>query len=249
MKQQQARAATIAADEDRRRALRGIAAALAASLAGAPGTSFAGLFGRTPRELPAGRSIYELRGDVRVNGHGATLETPINAGDVLETGRDGYVAAVVGRDALLLRGNSRLELDLGRAARQFFRLVSGAMLAVYDPRRGEDRIELSTPVVTLGIRGTGVYVETDAVRTYVCTCYGTVDIATVGGTPQRERVVTTHHDAPRWVLAQAQDGQRILPAPVMMNHDDAELILLEALVGRAVPFNAGDYDERPRREY
>jgi len=152
-------------------------------------------------------------------------------------------------DALLLRGNSRLQLDLGRAARQFFRLVSGAMLAVYDPRRGEDRIELSTPVVTLGIRGTGVYVETDAVRAYVCTCYGAVDIATVGGTPQRERVVTTHHDAPRWVLAQPQDGQRILPAPVMTNHDDAELILLEALVGREVPFNAGDYDERPRREY
>ena len=25
----------------------------------------------------------------------------------------------------------------------------------------------------IGIRGTGVYIETDSVKTYVCTCYGT----------------------------------------------------------------------------
>ncbi len=34
--------------------------------------------------------------------------------------------------------------------------------------------------------------------------------------------------------------QMIMPAPVV-NHTDAELVLLESLVGRNVPFEAGAY--------
>jgi hypothetical protein len=52
----------------------------------------------------------------------------------------------------------------------------------------------------------------------------------------RETVVTEHHDQPRYVYP-AGVAQRIVRAPVI-NHSDAELILLESLVGREPPFLA-----------
>ena len=45
---------------------------------------------------------------------------------------------------------------------------------------------------------------------------------------------TTHHEAPRYIMASGSP-QMVMPAPVI-NHTDAELILLEGLVGRQPPF-------------
>ena len=50
----------------------------------------------------------------------------------------------------------------------------------------------------------------------------------------RETVRTSHHEQPRYVMATGAP-QMILRAPVL-NHTDAELILLESLVGRQPPF-------------
>jgi hypothetical protein len=43
---------------------------------------------------------------------------------------------------------------------------------------------------------------------------------------------------PRYITSQAVKGTRIRPAPVI-NHDDSELKLLEAIVGRKVPKGFG----------
>ena len=52
----------------------------------------------------------------------------------------------------------------------------------------------------------------------------------------RETVHSTHHSAPRYIYAHGEMPiQMIEPAPVV-NHTDAELIMLEALVGRKPPF-------------
>ena len=52
----------------------------------------------------------------------------------------------------------------------------------------------------------------------------------------RETVRTTHHEQPRYVMARGAP-QMLMRAPVI-NHSDAELVLLESLVGRKPPFLA-----------
>jgi hypothetical protein len=50
-----------------------------------------------------------------------------------------------------------------------------------------------------------------------------------------ETVRTTHHDQPRYIYRSGMP-KPIEHAPVV-NHTDAELILLESTVGRKVPFS------------
>ncbi len=192
-------------------------------------------FGKVPGRLPEGRSVYRFRGEVTVNGRPVTAYSQIRPRDTVITGPDSYLIATVGQDALLLREHTRLELGVAATAKQGLRLVTGALLAVFGKRPDGERYALSTPVATVGIRGTGVYAESSADRTYFCTCYGAADIAHADHPSEAQQIVSQHHDAPRWVLATPQQGKRVVPAP-MHSHNDFELVTLEALVGRGVPF-------------
>jgi hypothetical protein len=174
--------------------------------------------------------IYRVRGEARVNGARTQQGMRVRPGDAVTTLADGEVVFVINRDAFLLRANSRLEV--GSAAADVFRVVTGALLSVFRP--GE-RKTLRTPTATIGIRGTGIYVESAADRTYACTCYGEAELVPDGDPAARETVKTTHHDQPRYIMAKGAP-QMIMRAPVI-NHTDAELILLESLVGRSVPFD------------
>ncbi len=108
---------------------------------------------------------------------------------------------------------------------------------------------MTTKNASIGIRGTGVYMESDPEQTYFCTCYGTADIVAVNDPTSRETVVSRQHDRPLYILAGEQPGQNIRAAP-FINHTDQELMLIEALVGRTPPFvfPRSNY-KRPRRPY
>jgi len=186
--------------------------------------------------LAAGRlekGVYRVRGDVRVNGAPAREGMEVRPGDTVITGRDGEIVFVIGRDAMLVRANSRIEIlaDAGKLAATGLRIVTGAVLSVFAP--GEPK-QLRTPTATIGVRGTAAYVEAEAARTYVCTCYGEAEIASVDEPAARETVRTTHHEQPRYVLAKGAP-QMLVAAPVI-NHTDLELEFLENLVGRRPPF-------------
>jgi hypothetical protein len=178
--------------------------------------------------------IYRVRGEARVNGALARKGAPVRPGDTVATSAGGEVVFVINRDAFLLRANSRLEV--GSAAADVFRIVTGALLSVFQP--GE-RKTLRTATATIGIRGTGIYVEGAADRTYACTCYGEAELVPNDEPAARETVRTRHHDQPRYIMAKGAP-QMIMRAPVV-NHTDAELILLESLVGRQVPFDPSQY--------
>jgi hypothetical protein len=226
------------------RALQAGAYALAGSVL-LPGMARAGALGRVPRELPAGQSIYDLRGEVLVNGKPATMQTVIGHNDRIETARDGQLIFVVGKDAFLMRGGSKLELSGDDSLLvSGLRLVSGALLSVF----GKKEHHFSTPTATIGIRGTGLYVEAETDRSYVCTCYGTVDIAALDDPASQETIVSQHHDAPRYIFADGPSGQRIRSAP-FKNHTDLELALIEALAGRTPPFNLFDEGYGSPRRY
>jgi len=209
----------------------------------------AGWFGGVPGKMPEGKSIFDMRGDVRVNGVPANYDTRIGARDRITTGEGSYVITAVGQTAFILREKSALEMSGKELFVRSMKLVSGALLGVFGKRREQDELRLSTPIATIGIRGTGVYSESDPDKSYICTCYGTTDIGSALNPQAATRVTATHHDAAKYVLRDADAGQLIVPAP-FKNHTDLELMTIEALVGRKVPFNLqDDRYESPRREY
>lgn len=223
-------------DSGRRRILQqglpGLALFLALQTTPVPASAFF----PASRKLPPNRSIYRVRGDVLIDDVPASRSSIVKPASRLETGRRSHVVFRVGADAHILRENSRIELASSDGlAVDGLRLLTGALLSVFGERPVDRPYRLSTPVASLGIRGTGIYVESDADASYVCTCYGEVELGVHDDPVQREVVRTEHHEAPRYILARSESGQRIVEAP-MKNHEDAELVLIEAIVGRKPPF-------------
>jgi hypothetical protein len=187
------------------------------------------------------KGVYCVRGDARVNGAPAREGMDVKAGDRITTGADSELVFVIGRDAMLVRSNARVEVSgrVGALVAAGLRIVTGAVLSVFSPGA---RRTLTVPTATIGIRGTAVYVEDMQARAYICTCYGVAEISADDDPAVRETVRTEHHDQPRYVYPVGV-ATRIVRAPVI-NHTDAELILLESLVGREPPFVARE-DYRP----
>jgi hypothetical protein len=208
----------------RRRLLRAAAAVIAAQMAGLRVALAAG---------SVEKGVHRVKGEVRVNGAPAKEGMDVKAGDIITTGRDSEVIFVTGRDAFLIRANSRVEVEgvLGALVLTGLRVVTGAILSVFAP--GQPKT-LRTATATIGIRGTAVYLEAEESRTYVCTCYGEAEIASVVDPGARETVRTRRHEQPRYVMG-AGAPQMLMGAPVI-NHTDAELSMLEWLVGRRAPF-------------
>ena len=182
--------------------------------------------------------VARVRGDVRINGRPAQRGMEVKPGDVITTGRDAELVVVVGRDAFLVRPQSRIELtgDATRLLVSGLRVVTGALLSVFEPDKEK---QIRTATAAIGIRGTGVYVELEGSRTYVCTCYGESQLVPVDDPSQAETVRTRHHDQPRYIYAKGMP--RMIEIAPVINHTDAELVLLESLVGRKVPFDPKSY--------
>ncbi len=203
----------------------------------------AGWFSSGPEKLADDKSIHSLKGAALVNGQAANIETRINAGDRVETGDDSEIVFAVGGDSFLLRSNSNMEIGGGNFLVQGLRLLSGSLLSVFAARNNSDSLTLGAPTATIGIRGTGVYLEVEPDLTYVCTCYGKVALSAKDDPNDSELIATKNHDTPRYISSKAVKGTRIRSAPVI-NHDNKELELLEAIVGRKVPrgFGKKGYD-------
>lgn len=181
--------------------------------------------------IPEAQGVRSLEGDVRVNGRRAATGTPVRAGDTVSTGSNAYVTFVVGLDAYLLRENSRIDLAGQSLFISSLRLLTGKLLGVYG--RSNARRELATRTATIGIRGTGGYLEADYDKTYFCLCYGTADLTPTMQPGLREVYSSTHHEAPRFIYG---DNRRaMMESAPLVNHTDAELVLLEGLVGRTPP--------------
>lgn len=208
------------------------------------------LGGQVPKELPPGRSIFDVRGKVAVDGKKADKKTVIKTTSTVETGSNSLVIFRVGKDAHILRENSRIQLASSNSTvAEGLRLLSGALLSVFGERQTSGKAyRLETTTATIGVRGTGVYAESASDASYVCTCYGVVDISANQNPQESEQIKATHHDAPRYILANPEAGKRITAAP-MKNHTDEELMLVEAIVGRTAPFSSIQGYGTPRRNY
>ncbi|MFC3150827.1 hypothetical protein ACFOEK_07295 [Litoribrevibacter euphylliae] len=206
-------------------------------------------FGNIPEELPPGQSIYDMGGEVYVDGQLADKSTFISAQSLVETGSNSFVIFVVGKDAHILRENSRLQLEGETSIIETgLRLFTGKLLSVFGKRSSNESHTIKTSTATIGIRGTGIYTESDPDVSYVCTCYGHVDLLANTDQQSSETIISEHHDAPRYILADGNAGKLITPAP-FKNHSDEELMLIEAITGRTPPFSSVMGYSSPRRGY
>jgi hypothetical protein len=237
------------ADDPRRRLLIKALAAGAFSAAFTEKAALASIFGKPPGQLPPGQSIYRFEGDVKVNDKPASMSTIIKPNDKIETGPKSELVFVVGGNSMIMRENSHLKME-GKEEQtsyliQGLRLLTGKLLSV----SRSHGTQIRTATATIGIRGTGYYIEADPEQTYFCTCYGLTDVESNDDPTSTDTVASKHHDKPLYILNKEQPGKNIRRAG-FINHTDQELMLIETLVGRTPPFVfAGDEYTAPRKEY
>ncbi|OYU45420.1 MAG: iron dicitrate transport regulator FecR [Burkholderiales bacterium PBB4] len=171
-------------------------------------------------------NVVQLVGDAMVIGSRLLPQQPIQTGDQITTGPQSMLIFVVGNSAFHVRQNSILTVERGAtlSAVSLLRLLSGAVVSVWG--RGAQR-QITTPTLTAGIRGTGVYTEVfeqQGGRSYFCNCYGTVDMAAGG---DRTVSQSEYHQA-YWGEASPKNGRMLTPAQAI-NHTDEELEFLARL--------------------
>jgi hypothetical protein len=180
-------------------------------------------------DLPAIPGINQLKGTATVNGRPAVVGTPVTPRDRVATGPGSLAVVVMKDDAFLVRENTTLEFAESRGVLSRLLVESGGVLSVF----GRKPLVIKARSATIGIRGTGAYLEVDPDKVYFCLCYGEADLDGPGMSAPKT-IRTTHHETPL-VITDAGGAMAAVPGPVM-NHTDDELILLESLVGREPPF-------------
>jgi len=176
-------------------------------------------------------TVHELAGQVLLNGRPMARNSVIQPGQTITTGSDGRIWFTLAGDAFFLRPGSELRLSpsVRDSVIEALRLITGALGATF--RRGAQR-SVATQTVTIGIRGTGIYVQTAQDATYVCTCFGTTELSALSGA-DTARVSATHHSG-----RAIRRGDTSIRAAEMslMPHTDEEMSRLERLAGRPYPF-------------
>lgn len=178
--------------------------------------------------------VHEISGEVLLNGNRMARNAAIRAGQTISTGADGRIWFTVAGDAYFLRPRSELRLRPGGARDaiiEALRLVTGALGATFG--RGPDRA-VYAQTVTIGIRGTGIYLETTPQETYACTCFGTTELMSISTGSMMENVVVS---AENHVARRISADHRVVPAP-FERHTSEEIARLERLAGRPNPFQS-----------
>jgi hypothetical protein len=177
-------------------------------------------------DIPPG--VNQLEGTASINGRVARVGMPVQLGDRISTGRMSQVVIVVGSDAFLLRSQTVIEVKGSDGVLKDMLITTGKVLSVF----AKKPVAIKAATASIGIRGTGAYIEVDPASVYFCLCYGEALVEGPGMAPRK--VKTTHHEEP--VLLRT-DGASMGMEPVpFRDHSDAELVMLEALVGREPPF-------------
>ncbi len=215
----------------------------ALSIAGLPGI-VRPVFGLGASKSRQG--LQKIQGLVKVNGTRIEVGALVQPGDIVTTGPDSMAIFIINSSVYLIRENTRVDLSSETSEKfkkkivDVLKIISGKMLSVSRGRRS-----IITTTAVIGIRGSGIYLEVEPERTYVCICYGVADLEAKAAPEEKETVTTTHHESPRYIYPSGFN-KLIVKAPVI-NHTDDELIMLEELVWRQPPFvtdetNGGSYE-------
>ena len=177
-------------------------------------------------DLPPG--LHRVDGKVTVNGREAKSGTQVNMGDKVATGPGSTAVVVLKGDAMLMRADTIVEVRGSSGLMSDMIISAGRVLTVFSKKN----VAVRAGSATIGIRGTGAYLEVLPGEVYFCLCYGE---AVVSGPKLPDRtVVTKHHEQP--LLLKESGGTMKAEPGGFRNHTDEELVMLEKLVGREPPF-------------
>jgi len=113
------------------------------------------------------QGIHEIKGDVKINGQPVTIGDIVKPGDLVTTGHESRAVFVIGKDAYLLRDNTQIQLESSKQGAKdqivdLLHILKGKVLGVFG--KGSKRITTQTAV--LGVRGTGMYIESENEKSY-----------------------------------------------------------------------------------
>jgi hypothetical protein len=186
-------------------------------------------------DKPTTTGVYRMEGSVRVNDKPAKNGSPVNLGDRVATGPGSSAVVVWKGDAFLLRNQTTIEIRGREGTIEGLLVATGKVLSVFSKKP----VAIKAAQATIGIRGTACYLEVEPKSVYFCLCYGEAVVEGSGMADPRV-VKTTHHEQPL-VISDYGGIMKIEPGG-FRDHSDAELVMLEALVGREPPFmQAGQY--------
>ena len=160
-------------------------------------------------------------GEILINGKVLDKNTVIKQGDTIETKANATIRFNISKDAFLARPNSKFSLDkLGK--KRVLNVINGGVMAVF----GGGNHGVSTPNMTAGIRGTGIFTLVKDGKTYFCTCHGETVVDAHG----KSTVLKATHHKMVWVTP-----TKVKHVMEMQGHEDHEIVALEAMVGRTLP--------------
>jgi hypothetical protein len=195
----------------------------------------AGVSGWISEALAAGDvppGLHKLEGTATVNGKSAQAGAKVAVGDRIATGPNSQAIVVLKGDAFMMRSQTIIEVKGNNdGVLTELLIASGKVLSVF----AKKPVSVKAASATIGIRGTGAYIEVDPESVYFCLCYG--EAVVDGPKMQSKTVKTTHHEQPL-LLTEKGGILGAEPGP-FRNHTDDELIMLESLVGRKPPFMSG----------
>ena len=192
-----------------------------------------GILGIIGRALARGdlglrQGVVQLEGTATVNGRHVRVGAAVEVGQRIATGPGSHAVIVLGKDAFLLRDNTSIETKGASGVLSELVVSTGKILSVFSRKP----LSIRASYATIGIRGTGCYIEVAPADVYFCLCYGE---AVVQGPGMADKLVkTTHHDMP--LLLREEGPAMQADKAKFRNHTDVELVMLEALVGREPPF-------------
>ena len=177
-------------------------------------------------DLPPG--LHRLDGTATINGKPAKSGAAVALGDRVATGPNSTAVVVQKGDAFLLRADTIVQIQGNGGVLTDLLIASGKVLSVF----AKKPVNIKAATASIGIRGTGAYLEVEKDSVYFCLCYGEAVID--GPNMPPKTVKTTHHEQPL-LLTTTTPAMAAQPGP-FRNHTDEELIMLESLVGREPPF-------------
>ena len=171
--------------------------------------------------------------DIRLDGGRLTLKKGVDGklvrpGERVLAGDGG--AVLRSRDQLFyLDAGTDAEFDTDSSGKiSTISVVTGGILSLFGPKTGQGTKILSANA-SASIRGTTTYFawQAEHERTYVCCCYGTVDLENQAG--GGILLDTTYHNA---VILPPAGGAQPAPYDAPLDHYDDDIAALEARAGR-----------------
>ena len=152
----------------------------------------------------------------------------IRPGERVLTGAGG--AVLRSRDQLFyLDEGTDAEFDIDKDGRiTAISVVTGGILSLFGPKTGKGT-KITSANASASIRGTTTYFkwQEEHQRTYVCCCYGHLDLQNSDG--GGITLETTYHNA---VILPQGGGTQPAPYDAPLDHYDDDIVTLEAHVGR-----------------